>query len=165
MKKWIALFLMLFVIDAFVFAQIDTTDEPLIFTPVDVDAEFPGGMEELIMFVCMNVEYPEQARNAKVEGTVNASFCIDRDGSVSNITILKDMGYGCGNEVVKMLKSMPRWKPAKVRGKNVRSEFYLPVTFTLSDDEDMDPKEKRCRAQAQLYSKSVSQDERTYLPF
>ena len=107
----------------------------------------------------MNVEYPEQARTAEVEGTVYASFCIDKDGSVSNITILKDIGYGCGDEVVKMLQSMPRWKPARVRGKNVRSEFNLPVTFTLSDGEDMEPKEKRCRAQAQLYSKSVPQDE------
>ena len=159
MKKRIALFLMLCVAETFVFAQVDTTDASLIFTPVDVDAEFPGGLEELIMFVCMNVEYPEQARKANVEGTVYFSFCIDRDGSVSNITILKDIGYGCGDAVVKMLQSMPRWKPARVRGKNVRSEFNLPVTFTLSDGEDMEPKEKRCRAQAQLYSKPVPQDE------
>lgn len=159
MKKWIALFVMFFIAETIVFAQVDTVDDPLIFTPVDVDAEFPGGIEELIMFVCMNVEYPEQARTAEVEGTVYASFCIDKDGSVSNITILKDIGYGCGDEVVKMLKSMPQWKPAKIRGKNVRSEFNLPVTFTLSDDENMEPKEKRCRAQAQLYSKSVPQDE------
>ena len=159
MKKWIALFVMFFIAETIVFAQVDTVDDPLIFTPVDVDAEFPGGIEGLIMFVCMNVEYPEQARTAEVEGTVYASFCIDKDGSVSNITILKDIGYGCGDEVVKMLKSMPQWKPAKIRGKNVRSEFNLPVTFTLSDDENMEPKEKRCRAQAQLYSKSVPQDE------
>ena len=159
MRKWIVLFLLLFVAETFVFEQVDTTDGPLIFTPVDVDAEFPGGLEELIMFVCMNVEYPEQARRANVEGTVYASFCIDRDGSVSNITIFRDIGYGCGDAVVKMLQSMPRWKPAKVRGKNVRSEFNLPVTFTLSDDEDIEPKEERCRAQAQLYSKSVPQDE------
>ena len=159
MKKWIALFVMFFIAETIVFAQVDTVDDPLIFTPVDVDAEFPGGIEGLIMFVCMNVEYPEQARTAEVEGTVYASFCIDKDGSVSNITILMDIGYGCGDEVVKMLKSMPQWKPAKIRGKNVRSEFNLPVTFTLSDDEDMEPKEKRCRTQAQLYSKSVPQDE------
>ena len=159
MKKWIALFVMFFIAETIVFAQVDTVDDPLIFTPVDVDAEFPGGIEGLIMFVCMNVEYPEQARTAEVEGTVYASFCIDKDGSVSNITILKDIGYGCGDAVVKMLKSMPQWKPAKNRGKNVRSEFNLPVTFTLSDDENMEPKEKRCRTQAQLYSKSVPQDE------
>ena len=159
MKKWIVLFLLLFVAETFVFAQVDTTDVPLVFTPVDVDAEFPGGLEELIMFVCMNVEYPEQARKANVEGTVYSSFCIDRDGSVSNITILRDIGYGCGDEVVKMLQSMPRWKPAKVRGKNVRSEFNLPVTFTLTDDEGIEPKEERCRAQAQLSRKSVPQDE------
>jgi len=60
---------------------------------------------------------------------------------------------------VKMLKSMPRWKPAKVDGKNVREEFSLPVNFILSDDENIESKEVRCRTQAQLYSKSISQDE------
>ena len=130
---------MLFLAGSVVFAQVETPDDPLIFTPVDVDAEFPGGLEELVMFVCMNVDYPEQARKANVEGKVFSSFCIDRDGSVSNIEILKDIGYGCGDAVVKMLKSMPRWKPARVGGKNVRSKFTLPITFSLSDDEDMEP--------------------------
>ena len=159
MRKWIVLFLLVFVAETFVFAQVDTTDDPLIFTPVDVYAEFPGGMEELVMFVCMNVDYPEQARKANVEGKVFSSFCIDRDGSVYNIEILKDIGYGCGDAVVKMLKSMPRWKPARVGGKNVRSQFTLPITFSLSDEKGIESKEERCRAQAQLYSKSISQDE------
>ena len=159
MKKWIALFVLLFIAEQLVFAQVDTADAPLIFTPVDFDAEFPGGFAELVMFVCMNVDYPEQARKAGVEGKVFSSFCIERDGSVSNIEILKDIGYGCGDAVVKMLKSMPRWKPARVGGKNVRSQYTLPITFTLSDEDDIEPKEERCRAQAQLYGKSISQDE------
>ena len=58
MKKWVVLFLMLCVAETFVFAQVDTTDDPLIFTPVDVDAEFPGGLEELIMFTQRSRQAP-----------------------------------------------------------------------------------------------------------
>ena len=158
MKKLLSLLLSLFFTGTVLFAQV-ATDDTLLYGRVDVDAEFPGGMEELVMFACMNIEYPEQAQKANIEGKVFARFCVEKDGSVSNIRILKDIGYGCGDAVVKMLKSMPRWKPAKVDGKNVREEFSLPVNFILSDDENIESKEVRCRAQAQLYSKSVPQDE------
>ena len=158
MKRLLSLFLLLLFTETVLFAQV-ATDDTLLYGHVDVDAEFPGGMEELVMFVCMNIEYPEQAKKANIEGKVFARFCVEKDGSVSNIRILRDIGYGCGDAVVKMLKSMPRWKPARVDGKNVKVEFNLPVNFILSDDdENLEPKEVRCRTQAQLY-KSISQDE------
>ena len=158
MKKLLSLFLLMLFTEAVLFAQV-ATDDTLLYGHVDVDAEFPGGMEELVMFACMNIEYPEQAQKANIEGKVFARFCVEKDGSVSNIKILRDIGYGCGDAVVKMLKSMPRWKPAKVDGKNVREEFSLPVNFVLSDDENIESKEVRCRTQAQLYRKSISHDE------
>ena len=158
MKKLLSLFLLMLFTEAVLFAQV-ATDDTLLYGHVDVDAEFPGGMEELVMFACMNIEYPEQAQKANIEGKVFARFCVEKDGSVSNIKILRDIGYGCGDAVVKMLKSMPRWKPAKVDGKNVREEFSLPVNFVLSDDENIASKEERCRTQAQLYRKSISHDE------
>ena len=157
MKRWLSLFLLLFFTGPVLFAQV-ATDDTLLYGHVDDDAEFPGGMEELVMFVCMNIEYPEQAQKANVEGKVFARFCVEKDGSVSNIKILRDIGYGCGDAVVKMLKSMPRWKPARVGGKNVRVEFNLPVNFILSDDENLESKEVRCRTQAQLYSKPPKLD-------
>ena len=158
MKRLLSLFLLLFFTEAVLFAQV-ATDDTLLYGHVDIDAEFPGGMEELAMFVCMNIEYPEQAQKANIEGKVYVRFCVEKDGSVSNIRILRDIGYGCGDAVVKMLKSMPRWKPARVDGKNVRVEFDLPIAFILSDDEKLEPKEVRCRTQAQLYGKSISHDE------
>lgn len=158
MKRLLSLFLLLFFTEAVLFAQV-ATDDTLLYGHVDIDAEFPGGMEELVMFVCMNIEYPEQAHKANIEGKVYVRFSVEKDGSVSNIRILRDIGYGCGDAVVKMLKSMPRWKPARVDGKNVRVEFDLPIAFILSDDEKLEPKEVRCRTQAQLYGKSISHDE------
>ena len=158
MKKTLVVLLLLFFAEPILFAQV-ATDDTLLYGHVDIDAEFPGGMEELVMFVCMNIEYPEQAQKANIEGKVFVRFSVEKDGSVSNIRILRDIGYGCGDAVVKMLKSMPRWKPAKVDGKNVREEFSLPVNFILSDDENIESKEVRCRTQAQLYSKSILQDE------
>ena len=150
MKKTLVVLLLLFFAEPILFAQV-ATDDTLLYGHVDIDAEFPGGMEELVMFVCMNIEYPEQAQKANIEGKVFVRFSVEKDGSVSNIRILRDIGYGCGDAVVKMLKSMPRWKPAKVDGKNVREEFNLPVNFILSDDENLESKEVRCRTQAQLY--------------
>ena len=158
MKRLLSLFLLLLFTETVLFAQV-ATDDTLLYGHVDVDAEFPGGMEELAMFICMNIEYPEQAQKANVEGKVFARFCVEKDGSVSNIRILKDIGYGCGDAVVKMLKSMPRWKPARVDGKNVKVSFNLPVSFILSDDDNLESKEVRCRTQAQLYGKSTPQDE------
>ena len=150
MKKTLVVLLLLFFAEPILFAQV-ATDDTLLYGHVDIDAEFPGGMEELVMFVCMNIEYPEQAQKANIEGKVFVRFSVEKDGSVSNIRILRDIGYGCGDAVVKMLKSMPRWKPARVDGKNVRVEFNLPVNFILSDDENLESKEVRCRTQAQLY--------------
>ena len=157
MKKLLSLLLSLFFTGTVLFAQV-ATDDTLLYGHVDVDAEFPGGMEELVMFVCMNIEYPEQAQKANVDGKVFARFCVEKDGSVSNIRILRDIGYGCGDAVVKMLKSMPRWKPARVDGKNVKVSFNLPVSFILSDDDNLESKEVRCRTQAQLYRKSFESD-------
>lgn len=129
------------------------------------DAEFPGGMEELFMFVCMNVDYPEEARKANIEGKVIVTFTVEKDGSVSEVELEKDTGYGFGEAVVAMVKSMPRWKPARWKSDNtpVRVQFRLPVSFSLDDEKNRPPKEEYCRTQARLlvmgYDKTQSQNE------
>ena len=129
------------------------------------DAEFPGGMEELFMFVCMNVDYPEEARKANIEGKVIVTFTVEKDGSISEVELEKDMGYGFGEAVVAMVKSMPRWKPARWKSDNapVRVQFRLPVSFSLDDEKNRPPKEEYCRTQARLlvsgYDKTQSQSE------
>ncbi|MBR3411465.1 MAG: energy transducer TonB [Bacteroidales bacterium] len=163
MKKILLLFVSLFLIGNIAIAQ-DDDDISYYDSDIESDAEFPGGLEELYMFACMNVEYPKEAREANIEGKVYVSFTVGKDGSVANIKLLKDIGYGCGEAVVKMVQSMPRWKPAmRKNGNPVRVQFSLPVNFILADDEELESKEVRCRTQAKLisqgYNKSAVPDE------
>ena len=105
--------------------------EEEIFLVVEEDAEFPGGLEALSKYLSENIKYPQLAKENNIEGRVFVSFVVEKDGRVGNIKILRDIGGGCGAEAVRVVKSMPRWKPGKQRGKPVRSQFNLPVNFNL----------------------------------
>ena len=101
-----------------------------IFTVVEVEAEFPypGGLDG---YLAKHIKYPKAARKEGIEGVVSVTFIIEKDGSVSNINILKDIGGGCGKEMVRVLKAMPKWKPAMQRGKPVRCQFGKNINFGL----------------------------------
>lgn len=99
--------------------------------PVMVDPEFPGGMDSLCRFLCYHLQYPDSARVAGVEGKVFVLFVVEKDGTVRNFKILRDIGYGCGESVVEALKQMPRWIPGKQGDKTVRVQYSLPVNFSL----------------------------------
>ena len=105
--------------------------EEEIFLVVEEDADFPGGLEALSKYLSENIKYPQLAKENNIEGRVFVSFVVEKDGRVGNIKILRDIGGGCGAEAVRVVKSMPRWKPGKQRGKPVRSQFNLPVNFSL----------------------------------
>lgn len=96
---------------------------------VDVPAEFPGGMQKARQFLANNIQYPDEAVENGVNGTVQVKFTVELDGSISNIQIVRKLGYGCDEEVVRVLKRMPKWSPAKLNGKNVRSYFTMPISF------------------------------------
>jgi TonB family protein len=102
-----------------------------IFTVIEESAMFPGGQEELMKYISENLRYPQQARETGTQGLVYVTFVVERDGSLTDIKILRDIGSGCGEEAVRIVKSMPKWIPAKQRGKAVRMQFNLPVKFTL----------------------------------
>lgn len=123
-------------------------DDSIIFYPVTVDPEFPGGIEALYAYLCRNVSYPAEARDSNITGKVYVTFTVERDGSTSNVRILKDIGGGCGAAVVEAVKNMPRWTPAWAGGKPVRMLFSLPVNFSLEKDDDPETKdmtrEERC---------------------
>ena len=106
-------------------------DEVTIFTVVENDPEFPGGMEALYKYLAQNIKYPALARDNGITGRVYVTFVVERDGSIANPKVLKDIGGGCGQEAIRVVKSMPRWTPGKQRGKAVRVQFNLPVNFNL----------------------------------
>lgn len=105
--------------------------ETQIFTVVENDPEFPGGMEALYKFLAQNIKYPQLARDNGITGKVYVTFVVERDGSIANPKVLRDIGGGCGQEAIRVVKSMPKWTPGKQRGKAVRVQFNLPVNFSL----------------------------------
>ncbi len=112
-------------------ATTDVTQEDVVFVVVEDDPEFPGGIEALYRYLASNIKYPTEAKNEKIQGTVYVSFVIEKDGSVSNIKLLRDIGGGCGQEAVRVVQQMPKWKPGRQRGQRVRTQYNLPIKFTL----------------------------------
>ena len=76
--------------------------------------------------------YPIQAKRMGVEGRVFCEFIVNKDGSLAEIKVLRGIGAGCDEEAVRVLKESPTWKPAKQRGKPVRSRFHMAIGFKLS---------------------------------
>ncbi|MFA8299868.1 MAG: energy transducer TonB [Hyphomicrobiales bacterium] len=113
---------------------IEEESEPVeaeIFMIVEDEPQFPGGMGKLMKFLGNNIKYPMIAKESGIQGKVYLSFVVEPNGSISNIKILRGIGGGCDEEAVRVVKSMPKWKPGKQRGKAVRCAFNLPVVFKL----------------------------------
>lgn len=104
-------------------------DEVYVF--VEEQPSFPGGEEELYKYLRSNIQYPELARANNVEGKVFVQFVVEKDGRITNVKVLKDIGSGCGAEAMRVVKSMPKWKPGKQRNQAVRAQFSLPISFKL----------------------------------
>lgn len=95
---------------------------------------FPGGESAMLNFLATTIQYPEQARSNNIQGTVAVTFVVDKEGKVSNGTIIRDIGAGCGEEVLRVLTLMPAWIPGEVDGMPVKVRFTLPVRFRLEGD-------------------------------
>ncbi|WP_235831720.1 energy transducer TonB [Flavobacterium rhamnosiphilum] len=94
--------------------------------------KYPGGMEKFYKFVGKNFNIPEEVEKNKIKGKVYLTFIVEMDGTLSDIKIIKDMGYGTGDEAVRVLKLSPKWIPAKINNKPVRVEYSLPITIRSS---------------------------------
>jgi protein TonB len=110
----------------------ESNDDDQIFTVVEQPAEFPGGLEALAKFLQKSVKYPAIARRMNVEGSVFVSFVVDRTGAISDIAIVKGISAECDKESVRVVGTMPPWKPGKQNGKAVKSRFVLPIKFKLA---------------------------------
>ena len=107
--------------------------EDEIFTAVEQQAEFPGGAGAWGRFLQKTLKYPSAAQRANVGGRVFVSFVVNTDGTVQDVQVLKGVGFGCDEEAIRVIKSMPRWNPGKQSGRAVRSRFTQPITFVLSE--------------------------------
>ena len=106
------------------------TDEP-VFEFCEQVPEFSGGESALMQFLSKNIQYPAQAREQNIAGKVIAQFIVEVDGSISHIQILRGLGFGCDQEVIRVLKLMPKWKSGKQNGRSIRALYRLPVRFNL----------------------------------
>lgn len=97
----------------------------------EVPAAPDGGFEAFYNDIVKRMKYPAQARRMQVEGRVFVEFVINRDGSITEVKVLKGIGAGCDEEAVRVLETSPRWKPGKQRGVPVRQRMVLPITFKL----------------------------------
>lgn len=105
--------------------------EEEIFTIVEKMPVFPGGVEALFGYLANNIEYPDMAKDAKVEGKVYITFVVDKTGSVSAVKVLRGIGAGCDEEAIRVVKEMPKWDPGRQRGKAVKVQYNLPINFIL----------------------------------
>ena len=82
-------------------------------------------------FIGSHLRYPPMAAGEGIEGTVYIAVVVERDGTLSNIEIKRDIGGGCGQEAVRVVNMMPRWQPARYNGRTVRSRQMLEIKFEL----------------------------------
>ncbi|MFA4852284.1 MAG: energy transducer TonB [Bacteroidales bacterium] len=110
---------------------------------VEVMPLYPGGEEAMFKFIGDNTIYPIIAKEKGVSGTVIVTFVVEKDGSISNVNLLKDIGGGCGEEAVRVVKAMPRWIPGKQNGVNIRVQYNLPIRFTLGNEKEQKKTKKK----------------------
>ncbi len=104
-----------------------------IFTIVEEPASFPGGNTAFYKYLKKEFKYPRQAQRMGIEGRVFVQFVVERDGSLTDIHVIKGIGAGCDEEAVRVLKNSPKWKPGKQRGKPVRQKMIQNILFKFSN--------------------------------
>jgi TonB family protein len=101
------------------------------FTLVDQMPQFPGGTDALMTYLSNHIQYPADAARMNIQGTVLISFIIEKDGSIASAKVIRGIGGGCDEEALRVIQSMPQWKPALKDNKPMRVLFNLPITFRM----------------------------------
>lgn len=107
----------------------EATDE--IFVVVENQPEFPGGNAAMMKFLSDNIKYPVIAQENGLQGRVITNFVVERDGSITDVQVVRGVDPSLDREAIRVIQSMPRWKPGQQRGQAVRVRFTLPVVFRL----------------------------------
>jgi len=110
----------------------DTHEDGGVFDVVEQMPEFPGGQMEMMKFLSENVLYPEKAEKAGTQGRVILTFIVEKDGTITNIKVVKSVSEELDAEAVHVVEAMPKWKPGKQNGQAVRVKYTIPITFRLS---------------------------------
>ena len=92
---------------------------------------YPGGEQAMIKYISDNLKFPDSARTKKIEGKVLVSYTIDEYGQVTDVYVVKGIGGGCDEEAMRVIKSMPKWKPGNQGGEGIRVQYTIPINFQL----------------------------------
>ena len=110
---------------------VDMYDAPVDIRVVEDLPQFPGGAAEFMKWLTKNLKYPASAQKQKVKGRVVAEFIINRDGSVSDLKLVEHLNLACDNEVLRVLRMMPKWEPGLMNAQPCRTKVCIPVVFNL----------------------------------
>ena len=105
------------------------------FAAVEKLPAFPGGEAAFGKYLSNNIRYPPVAKENNTQGRVIVSFVVEKDGNLTDIKVLRDIGGGCGAEAIRVLQKSPAWTPGIQNGKKVRVAYTMPINFTLAGDQ------------------------------
>ncbi|MDR2854263.1 MAG: TonB family protein [Prevotellaceae bacterium] len=105
-----------------------------VFVSVEQSPEFPGGIQELYKYIGEHLTYPTLARENGLQGKVTVRFVVEKNGSVSDVTVLRGFDPNCDKEAKRVVASLPKFQPGRQNGRAVRVFYTIPITFKLSND-------------------------------
>lgn len=111
--------------------KVEVEEEKVIHTIVEQMPTFPGGDGALMKYLSSNLRYPPRAEEMGIKGRVTCQFVVERDGSITDVKVVRGVDPDLDREAVRVIKSMPRWIPGKQNGKSVRVRYTCPINFTL----------------------------------
>lgn len=100
---------------------------------IEESASYPTGNAEMMKFIQKNLIVPDKAIKEKIEGIVVIEFVVEKDGTLTNIKIIKDIGGGCGDAAVNVVMKMPIWKPATINGEPVKAKMKMPIKIRIPE--------------------------------
>lgn len=111
----------------------DTTAKKETFQYVEQMPEYPGGTISMDAYIKQTLKYPEAAQKKGTSGKVYIKFVVDIDGTITDASVVRGISDECDEEALRVVNSMPKWKPGRQRGRPVRVVFTIPINFKLSN--------------------------------
>lgn len=123
--------------------DVATSKEDTVYQICEIMPQYTGGEEAMMKYVAENIKYPQEAKDKNIAGRVFVSFVVEKDGSVSDVKVVRGIGGGCDEEAARVIKGMPKWEPGMQKGKPVRVNYMMPIFFKLDDGQSANPEQKK----------------------
>jgi len=111
----------------------ESSNEVVGLSGVDEYPEFTGGAKAWSKYMERNLRYPSRAQEDNIAGKVFVSFVVEKDGSITDVSVIKGIGFGCDEEAMKVIKKSPLWKPGRNKGVPVRVRYNMAINFQISN--------------------------------